>query len=175
MHSDDVWRVHKTEQILCPLKGINAEVSQIQDTGSKLSKNSRQWQNKINSQEAQINSLQNQNDQLRGLLDPKLLVDAIIQAVTTNLKVNSQPVSKDGTGTNGTGYVSKPYLGKPKPSQLAPGAYGSLNPDLECWYCKDTGHLKENCIKLNQWLAQEQKKLEQNGTAANTCASHLAN
>ena len=56
---------------------------------------------------------------------------------------------------NGTWYISKSYLGKPWPSQLAPGADGSLNPDLEYQYCKDTGHLKDNCIKLNHWLAQE--------------------
>ena len=50
---------------------------------------------------------------------------------------------KDGVGMNGTWYISKSYLGKPWPFQLAPGADGSLNPDLECQYCKDTSHLKE--------------------------------
>ena len=132
--------------------GINAEISQV---GSKLWKNSRQWQNKINKQKAQINSLQNENKQLGGLLDHKLLVSAISQAVTTSLKVNSQPVNEGGSGNNGTGYISKPYLGKPWPSQLAPGADRSLNPDLEYQYCKDTGHLKENCIIVNCQLAQE--------------------
>ena len=38
---------------------IDAKVSQVSDLACKLSKNSRQWQNKINKQEAQINSLQN--------------------------------------------------------------------------------------------------------------------
>ena len=104
--------------------GIDVEVCQLRDLGSKLSKNSRQHQNKINNQGTQINSLQIQNDQLRGLLDPTLLVDAISQAVTTSLKMNFQPVSKGGAGMNVTAYVSKPYLGKPQPSQLAPGADG---------------------------------------------------
>ena len=63
-------------------------------------------------QEAQINSLQNKNEQLRGLLEPKLLINDISQAVTASLKVNSQPVNKGGAGTSETGYVSKPYLGK---------------------------------------------------------------
>ena len=90
--------------------GFNPEISKI---GSKLSKNSRQWQNKINKQDPQISCLQNQNEQKRGLLDPILLVDAIIQAVTTSLKVNSQPVNKDSSGNNGTRYISRPYLGKP--------------------------------------------------------------
>ena len=85
--------------------GINAEVSQISDLESKLSKNSRQCQNKIYKQEAQINSLQNQNDQLRGLLDLKLMVNVISQAVTTSLKVNSQPVSKGGARLMGVGIL----------------------------------------------------------------------
>ena len=97
--------------------GIGAKVNQIRVLGSKLSKNFRQLQNKINNQETQINILQNQNEQLRGLLNTfKLLVDAISQAVTTSLKVNSQHVNKGGAETNGTGYVSESYLGKPQAS-----------------------------------------------------------
>ena len=88
-------------------------MNQISDLESKLSKKSRQHQNKINGQEAQIIILQSQNTKLKGLLDCKLLVNVISQAVTTSLKVNSQPMSKGGAGANGTGYISKPYLGKP--------------------------------------------------------------
>ena len=141
--------------------GINAEISQINDSGSKLSKNSRQHKNNIDKQEAQINSLQSQNKQLRGLLDPQLLVYTFSQTVTTSLKVTSQLGNKGGAGNNGTRYISRPYLGKPEPSQLIPGANGSINPDLDSWHCKDTGHLKENCIKLNCGLGQEQRKSEQ--------------
>ena len=90
--------------------GMKVKVNQIKDLGTKLLKNSRQHQNKIDEQEAQINSLQSKNEQLRGLLDLKLLVDAIGQAVTISLKVNSQPVNKGGAGNNGTGYITKPYL-----------------------------------------------------------------
>ena len=67
----------------------------------------------------------------------------------------------------GLGFVSKPYLGKPRPSQLAPGTDASLNSELECQYCKDTGHLKDNCIKLNHWLANEQKVAANNNKMAN--------
>ena len=45
-------------------------------------------------QEAQIKSLQAQNQQLQGLLDPKLLVNAISQAVTTSLKMGLQLTNK---------------------------------------------------------------------------------
>ena len=56
--------------------------------------------------------------------------------------------------TNGvSGYTRKPYLGRPRPLQLAPGVDGSLDPELSCQYCRDTGHLKENCVKLNRRLA----------------------
>ena len=100
-----------------------------------------------------MNSLQNQNTQIKCLLSPNLLVDGISLAVTTSLKMNSLPISKGGVGTTGTGYVVKPYLRKCEPSQLAPEADGSFNPDLECWYCMDTSCLKENYIKVNCWLA----------------------
>ena len=151
--------------------GINAEISQI---GSQLSNNSRQQQNKINKQVAQINSLQNQNEQLRGLLNPKLLVDSISHAVTTSLKVNSQPMTKGGSGNNGNGYVIWPYLENSQPSQLAPGANGSLNTDLECWYCKDTSHHVENHIKLNCQLAWKQQKSDQNSTAPKVHSTNSA-
>ena len=136
---------------------IDTKVNQISDLEGKLSQNSRQHQNKINRQEAQITSLQNQNKQLQGLLDTKLLVNAISQAVTTSLKLGSQPINKGGADSNGTRFVSKPHLGKPRLSQLVSGTDRSLNTDLECWYWKDTSHLKENCIKFNRWLVMEQR------------------
>ena len=99
-------------------KGIDIEVNEISGSENSLSKNSRQCQNKINRQEDQISSLKDQNSQLKGLLDSKVLVNAISQAVTTGLKLSPQPTNKGGAGTNGTGFVSKPHLGKPQPSQL---------------------------------------------------------
>ena len=95
--------------------------------------------------------------------------------MTTSLKVSSQPISKGGVRTTGTRYVSTLYLGKPWPSKLAPGVDGSLNTDLECQCCKDTDHLKENCIKLNCQLAQEQKNSEPSNTVPPTCTSNSAN
>ena len=81
-------------------------------------------------QEAQIKSLQTQKKQLQGLLDPKWLVNAISQAVTTSLKLGSQPTNKGGIDAKGAGFISKPYLGKPRPSHLAPTTDGSLNPEM---------------------------------------------
>ena len=83
--------------------GINTEVSEIRGLEAKLPNNSRQWQHTINKQEAQISSLQDKNKQLKGLLDPKVLVDAIIQAVTASLII-TQLTSKGGAALNGTIY-----------------------------------------------------------------------
>ena len=146
---------------------IDSDVNLVRETEGKLSKNSRQQHNKINQQEAQIKSLQTQTQQLQGLLDPKSLVSVISQAVTTSLKLGSQLTTKGGTDAKGTGFISKPYLGKPRPSQLAPSADGSLNPELECQYCKDMGHLKDNCIELNHQLANDQKVAQNNNKMAN--------
>ena len=152
---------------------IESKVHQISEAEGKLSKNSRQHQNKINQWETQIKSLQNQNKQLQGFLDPKLLVNAINQAVTTGLKLGSQLTRKGGIDSRGTGFVSQPYLGEPRPSQLAPSADGSLNAELECCYCKDTGHQKENCIKLNHQVDMEQKSNQK--IAPTTHASNTNN
>ena len=55
----------------------------------------------------------------------------------------------------------KPFLGKPRPSQLVAGKDGNTNPDQSCHYCKDTGHLLENCLRLdarNKYIAEWEKK-----------------
>ena len=110
----------------------------------RLSKISRQRQNKINQQASQISSLKAQNRKLSQLPEPKFLVETITQAVASSLNIdrNMKPYNSS------SGYTNKPYLGKPCPSQLAPGVDGSLDLALTCQYCKDTGHLKENCVKL---------------------------
>ena len=84
--------------------------------------------------------------------------NTITQAVASSLNISGgSKLQKDVT--NGiSGYTGKPYLGKPRPPQLAPGADGSLDSELSCWYCKDSGHLKENCIKLSRRLASENRQ-----------------
>ena len=121
----------------------------------KLSKNSQQRQNRIDQQASKISSLEAQNQKLAQLVEPKFLVETITKAVASNLNINvgNRPQQREASG-----YTSKPYLGKPRPSKLAPGIDGSLDPELSCWYCKDTGHLKENCMKLNRRLAFENKQ-----------------
>ena len=120
------------------------------ETGEhRLSKNSRQRQRKIEQQASQISSLEAQNKKLGQLLEPKFLVETITRAVASNLNMGKS----NNTESSPSGFVSKPYLGRPCPSQLAPGVDGSLDPSLTCRYCKDTRHLKENCVKLTRCLA----------------------
>ena len=118
-----------------------------EETGEhRLSKNSRQRQRKIEQQALQISSLEAQNKKLGQLLEPKFLVETITKAVASNLNLGNTINAESSP----SGFVSKPYLGRPCPSQLAPGLDSSLDPSLTCWYCKDTSHLKKNCIKLTR-------------------------
>ena len=58
---------------------------------------------------------------------------------------------------------SKPFLGKCHPSKLAAGKDGVTNPEQSCQYCKDTGHLLENCLRLQareQFLTNQEKLKE---------------
>ena len=94
------------------------------------------------------------------MLEPKFLVETITRAVASNLNMGKT----NTTETSPSGFISKPYLGRPHPSQLAPGVDGSLDPSLTCRYCKDTGHLKENCVKLTQCLAWNKQEAKNEPT-----------
>ena len=83
----------------------------------KLSKNSRQRQRRIEQQASQISSLEAQNKKLGQLLEPKFLVETITRAVASNLNMGKP----NTTESSPSGFTSKPYLGRPHPSQLAPG------------------------------------------------------
>ena len=107
---------------------------------------------------SKISSLEAQNWKLTQLLEPKFLVDTITQAVASSLNISGGNKPQKSNPNGVSGYTTKPYLGKPRPPQLAPGVDGSLDPELSCWYCKDTDHLKENCVKLNRRLALENRQ-----------------
>ena len=121
----------------------------------RLSKISRQRQNKINQQASQISSLEAQIRKFSQLLESKFLVETITQAVASNLNIGGKNTKPNNSSS---GYTSKPYLGKPQPLQLAHGIDGSLDLALTCQYCKDTSHLKENCVKLTQRLALDKEE-----------------
>ena len=80
-----------------------------------------------------------QNQQYQEILKPDALKKVITQAVASS----SPPKTQASTNP-----FNKPYLGKPRPPQMMPGVDGTLDPSLECRYCKDKGHWANNCKKV---------------------------
>ena len=87
------------------------------------------------------------------------MVETTTKAVASNLNMGKT----NNTESSPSGFVSKPNLGRPCPSQLALGVDSSLDPSLTCRYCKDTGHLKENCVKLTGQLAWDKQEPKNGG------------
>ena len=61
----------------------------------------------------------------------------------------------------------KPFLGTNRPTELSKGLDGSLDPNLSCQYCKDTGHEKENCRWLQKKLAHDHLATQEHKTLGN--------
>ena len=91
--------------------------------------------------------------------NPNCWWKTITKAVASNLNMGRT----NNTESSPSGFVSKPYLGRPCPSQLALGVDSSLDPTLTCRYCKDTRHLKENCVKLTQHLTWDKQEPRDGG------------
>ena len=49
----------------------------------------------------------------------------------------------------------KKFMGTPRPPKPLAGVDGSLDNNLTCQYCKDTGHELDNCKQLQNKLAHE--------------------
>ena len=123
---------------------------------------------KINAQSAQIKDLRlkldqavAENSQIRELLSPATLTTAFSNALSAT---KTSFTSQTGNRSNNQQYAPKPFLGKLRPSQLSAGKDGTTNPDQTCRYCKDTGHLLENCVRLearNNFLAEKERKVKE--------------
>ena len=123
-----------------------------------LCHNSRQRQNKINAQSAEIthmktelNKALQENKQLKSFFSPDKVVEAMTKAVGAMTVQSCPPSTSKGTQYQG----ASSFIGRPRPPQLAHGANGTLLPSMTCNYCKDTGHFKDNCVWLNNKLAHE--------------------
>ena len=79
----------------------------------------------------------------------KLKVQCDVNSLLTKSDMSNSSVAKSPS------YAAKPYIGKPRPSQLSPGDNGTLDSGSACYYSKDTGHNKNNCIQLNHKFAHE--------------------
>ena len=136
-----------------------------------LSRNSRQRQSKIDAQAAEIaqmktelNKALQENKQLKNLFSQDKMVEAMTKAVSS-MTVQSRP-SLSSKGTQYQGASS--FIGRPRPPQLARGADGTLLPSITCNYCKDTGHFKDNCVQLNNKIAQELAQEQATRKASNS-------
>ena len=123
-------------------KKISAQSSQIKDLGSKL------------------DQAVAENSQIKELLSPATLTTAFTNALTASKTSFANKSRYAGSQQPGQ---SKPFLGKCHPSKLAAGKDGVTNPKQSCRYCKDTGHLLENCLRLEareQFLTNQEKLKE---------------
>ena len=76
------------------------------------------------------------------------LVTAISQAMSCLYVGNKKnPPSKINSGNK--------FMGIPRPPKPSAQVNGSLDNNLTCWYCKDTGHELENCRQLQNKLAHK--------------------
>ena len=104
----------------------------------KIGKRGSKKASRLASLEEKLDAAIAQNKQYQELLQPEALRKVISSSVA------SVPCPHMATA----GFGGKPFLGKPRPPTLRPGDDGSLDPTQECRYCKDKGHLIDNCTKL---------------------------
>ena len=153
-----------------PITTKSVEVEEEEDVPipTPPSKSHAKKDKKISGQSAQIKDLRSkldqavaENSQIRELLSPATLKMAFSNALSAT-KTSFTNQSRYGGNTQQCGR-GRPFLGKYRPSQLAAGKDGVANPDQTCRYCKDMGHLLENCVRLearNQFIAEQEKKKE---------------
>ena len=87
------------------------------------------------------------------------------------MTVQSHPTSSRGTQYQG----ASSFIGRPRPPPLACGANGMLLPSMTCNYYKDTGHFKDNCVRLNNNIVREldQEQVTQKTSAKTGTTSQL--
>ena len=107
--------------------------------------------------DAQIKTLLEQNRSLSQKVDSLAtlqnsnLTEAVSQAVnyTANcFRGQNKPQSQPSSSTFDKAWESKPFLGNELPPKPTKGKDGSLNVAETCNYCKNPGHLLDNCVKL---------------------------
>ena len=125
------------------------------DTEEHLSHNSRRLQSKINAQTArspsmktELNKTLQKNKRFKSLFSPGKMVEAISKAVSA-MTMQGHPKSSKGTQYQG----ASNYKGREQQLQLVHGADGTLQTSVTCFYCKDTRHIKNNCVWPNNKIA----------------------
>ena len=118
------------------------------DRPNKKSKQDRQ------SLDAQIKTLLEQNRSLSQKVDSLAtlqntnLTEAVSQAVNYTANRFGGQGKPQNQSLSDKARESKPFLGKELPPRPTKGKDGSLNVTESCNYCKNPGHLLDNCAKL---------------------------
>ena len=77
--------------------------------------------------------------------------------VVSTMTVQGYPKTSKGTQYQG----ASNYIGREQQPQLAHSTNGMLQPGVNCFYSKDTRHVKKNCVQLNNKIAHELQAQEQ--------------
>ena len=132
-----------------PSKGVSTKAVSATQEGTEseeeekaVLKSQCKCDQKISAQSSQIKDLQvkldgaiAKNVQIRQLFNPATLQTAFTNA----LQASGQNFRTRGK-----------FFGKRRDPQVATGIDGTTVPDKSCNYCKDTGHEKDNCLRLQK-------------------------
>ena len=128
-----------------------------------LSHNSHKRQNKINAQankiamvKAKLNKALQENKKVKDLFNLHEMVDTITKVVGA-ITEKKHPKTSQGTQYKGTSN----YIGRQQQPQLTHGTNGKMEPNTMCYCYKDTRHMKDICVQLNNKIACELQLQEQ--------------
>ena len=157
--------ISKANTKIVSTKSIDVESGEEE---AQPSKSQIQKDKKISGQSSQIKDLRSkldqavvENSQIRELLSPATLTMAFTNTLTASKTSFTNKTHYSNMQQPGQG---KPFLGKRRPSKLTAGKDGVTNLEQSCRYCKDTGHLLENCLWLQareQFLPNQNKSKEE--------------
>ena len=139
--------VEEDEEIERPNKKTKQDQQSLDTQIKTLLEQNRSLSQKVDS----LTTLQNSN-----------LTEAVSQAVNyTANRFGSQnkPQGRPSSSTFDKARESKPFLEKELPPKPTKGKDGSLNVAETCNYCKNLGHLLDNCVKLQDRINQGLAKL----------------
>ena len=155
-YRNELSRVLGTRQR--PSKGVSTKSVSATQEGTESSeeeksipKSQHKRNSKIKAQSSQIKDLREkldgaiaENAQIKEWLNPNTLQTAFTNALQASGQF--RPGGK--------------YAGRWRESKVMAGINGTTNPEKQCIYCKDTGHEKTNCIRLQKHNAFVARQME---------------
>ena len=143
-----------SSQLKRTLTKVTTNVVEEDEEIERPNKKTKQDQQSL---DAQIKTLLEQNRSLSQKVDSLAtlqnsnLTEVVSQAVNyiaNRFGHQNKPQSQPSSSMFNKAQESKPFLGKELPPKPTKGKDGSLNIAEICNYCKNPGHLLDNCVKL---------------------------